>query len=228
MEDTVIKPGMYAYQFRVDILTPSGERIYINPSYTNEQTNIDVIQESLANYREIIIAMLIQYFNYYFIFVENGGTTGKVHLQGVIWSTYNYRNTFMNKLKSKYFFRHRSVKNSLSITNAKRIKSLCSYVQKDGDSFLSNLDDEEVALFPVWVKKEERTKKQFKDKLEKKIITAIQSDNYTPSDVAILIINEYWNNGMRQPARMDIIKYLGWYHPNYKASDYLENINIFN
>lgn len=227
MEDTIIKPGHYAFQFRIDLLDNKNERIFINPDYApDEKININDVTATKLEYREILKVMLEVHFSYYFIFVECGGDTGKVHLQGVIWSKHNYHNKFLNSLKSKYFFRHRTVKNSLSITNAKRITNLCSYVAKDGDAFMSNLTDEDVSKFPDWIKRESVNKKEFKKQLIARIEIEIEKDS-SPRQIALMIIEEYWNNRMRQPARMDIIKYLGWYHPEYTPSDYLNNINIF-
>lgn len=217
MEDTLIYPAHYAYQFRVDLLNKKNERI-IHPGIGEVETCYD--------YKKIVKLMVETHFSYCFIFLETAEESKKLHLQGILWSQHNYTNKFINKLKSKFFFKHRTVKNSLSITSAKRIKSLCSYVSKENKIFLSTLTEEKIKLFPTWRKKDKLNKTDFKRMLTKKIKEECDMGE-SPKDVALMIINTYWDHSMRQPARMDIIKYLGWFHPEYTARNYLENINIF-
>lgn len=222
MQDTTIKPGHYAYQIRIDILDKKCDRIFT----CHEDFSMDEAKERICYYKKQLETMLEVHFSYYFIFIENGYDTGKLHLQGVIWSQHNYTNKFVNKLKGKYFFSNRATKNSISLTTAKRITNLCSYVSKDGDSFLNNLTDEEISKFPTWKKKDKQTKKEFKQQLIEKIKKEVEQGE-TKYNIAKMIIEEYWENSMRQPARMDLIKYLGIYHPDYTAEDYIDNLGIF-
>lgn len=199
MEDTLIIPGSYAYHIRIDILDLSNCRM------------TEPKQSIMTVYDNKLKTLLDEHFTNYYIFLEKGEKTRKLHYQGIIWSHLNYTNKFINKLKAKYFLWHRQCKNSLALTSAKKIPSLASYVSKDKQIIFSNLSSQQILKIPHWNKKENPVK--FKLELYKYIKTLKDSYSHIglseKREIAIKIVQYYWDKSKRQPSRMDLIKILG-------------------
>lgn len=215
MEDTHIIPGSFAYHIRIDVLDLSNSRM------------TQIKQSIIAVYKSKIEQFLTNFTNYY-IFLEKGEKTKKIHLQGIIWSNQLYTNKYINKLKAKYFLWHRQCKNSLALTSAKKITSLASYVAKDKMLLFSNLSSKQREKIPTWQKKENPLK--FRTELYKFIQNEKNKHSTlgitTKREIAIKIVEYYWAHNKRQPSRMDLQKILG-HNGLYSAGRLVDSYHLW-
>ncbi len=123
MEDTIIKPGLYAYQFRVDIP--------INPGLTR-------IMEFMKKYET----------KYYIVGAETS-TLGKEHFQCILWFDQKIDST---KLRNWWNGKTSKTKQPVSLTSAKKIKNLGKYTMKE-KNFTTNLTKEELDKIGQWAPK---------------------------------------------------------------------------
>ncbi len=134
MEDTIVCKGLYAYQFRVDI---SG-----NPTSTAE------IRKFLELYNFVKYTGMFEL-----------SDKKKPHYQMCIWRETPF-DTPQQQTKARNYWRGKTLKTKqpVSLTSAKKIKSLCSYVKKTenqpkmDDYFqqICNLSKEEKETVPLW------------------------------------------------------------------------------
>lgn len=124
MEDTIVKPGHWAYQFRVDLLITK-------PSY------------------RLIMEFLHKYGIKYYIVAEEISALGKEHFQCILWSPIEQNTT---KLRNWWKGKTSDTAQPVSITSAKKIKSLAKYTMKDYH-FTTNLTKDEIKLIGKWEKK---------------------------------------------------------------------------
>ena len=232
MEDKIIFNGLYAYQFRLDLLNEDSSGNY-NRIILSEMPKINEMvllqtycqSKIKTSEQQNLLLMLESYFIHYYIFLEVGLTTRKLHFQGIIWSENKYSNKQLTAIKSKCFKKQRLIPNAISITSAKKIMNLASYVSKSSDRCLleNTLTDLQISKIPSW-------KKRKNDREFKKIInTTIKSSIDSGDSINVFlekIIRKYWAEGRQQPTRMTCIKYLGIFHPEYAAQDYLNTLNI--
>ncbi|AXQ65949.1 MAG: replication protein [Circoviridae sp.] len=136
MEDTIVCKGLYAYQFRVDI---SG-----NPQSTAE------IRKFLEIYK------FKKYVGQYEISGKN-----KPHYQMCLWRETPFTPSEQTKARNYWRGKTSKTKQPVSLTNAKKIKSLAAYCQKvekqlkmtDFFQHFNNLSKEEKMQIPKWESK---------------------------------------------------------------------------
>ena len=197
MEDTIVKPGLWAYQFRVDLPTKDTAKVF----------------EFIGKYN---IA--------FYIIAEEISALGKPHIQSIIWTPIEMNTT---KLRNWWKGKTLKTKQPVSITSAKKIKSLAKYTMKDG-KFLTNLTKTEVQSIGKWDKKLKQT--IWKDLL---FITAeeyddshVTGDYRTPLHRAILYdfmghMLDLHKSHNKRPAR-STLNYLGWKY------GYISNTELIN
>lgn len=136
MEDTIVCKGLYAYQFRVDI---SG-----NPQSTAE----------IRKFFEIY--QFTKYVGQYEISGKN-----KPHYQMCLWRETPFTPSEQTKARNYWRGKTLKTKQPVSLTNAKKIKSLAAYCQKvekqlkmtDFFQHFNNLSKEEKMQIPKWESK---------------------------------------------------------------------------
>jgi len=123
MEDTVIKTGHYAYQFRVDLQLDTG---------------LTRIMEFMKKYDV----------KYYIVGAETS-TLGKQHFQCILWFSSKINTA---KLRNWWKGKTLQTKQPVSMTSAKKIKSLGKYTTKE-KNFTTNLNKEEISKIGQWTPK---------------------------------------------------------------------------
>ena len=101
MEDKIIKPGLYAYQFRVDI----------------SLSKLDKVEEFINKYQVV----------HYIVGAETSNQ-GKEHFQCILWFSQKVNTT---KLRNWWNGKTTNTKQPVSLTSAKKIKNLAKYTKKD-------------------------------------------------------------------------------------------------
>lgn len=231
MEDTIIFNGLYAYQFRLDILhtKEDGDSIRVIVPSTILDHNISKYLTTYANspikteQQKMVTKMLEMHFMHYYIFVEVGTKTRKLHLQGIIWSKNKYSAVQLTGFKAKFFPTQRLIKNAISITSAKKIIALASYVSKSTLLTHNTLTPLQISKIPEW--KRRKTDREFKLIIQDVIQASINSGDSINRFIE-KIIKRYWAEGRQQPTRMVCIKLLGIFHPDYTAQDYINTLNL--
>ncbi len=123
MEDTHVKPGHYAYQFRVDIS----------------------IGEGLTK----VIEFIKKYNCSYYIIGAETSTCGKEHFQCILWFVEKQNST---KLRNWWKGKTSKTKQPVALTSAKKITNLAKYTMKE-NNFVTNLTKEEVSAIGKWSQK---------------------------------------------------------------------------
>ncbi len=126
MEDTIVKPGLYAYQFRVDI---------------DIATGLTKVMEFMKHYEV----------KHYIIGAETSDE-GKEHYQCILWFSVKINAT---KLRNWWKGKTSKTKQPVSLTSAKKIKSLGKYTMKE-NNFITNLTQLEVQSIGKWSQKLEK------------------------------------------------------------------------
>ncbi len=126
MEDTLVKPGHYAYQFRVDIS----------------------IAEGLTKVMEFITKYAVKH---YIVGAETS-EEGKEHFQCILWFDQKIQPT---KLRNWWKGKTSKTKQPVSLTSAKKIKNLAKYTMKE-NNFTTNLTQDEVNSLGKWTQKLEK------------------------------------------------------------------------
>ena len=215
MKDNIIFPGLYAFQFRVDFIKKRDSANYVR---------IDSYDEITYEYYYDRVKKFLKNFSQYHIYIEKGEKSQKIHLQGILWSHIKYTTKVFVSLKAKYFIRNRKIKNSCSITDANKILELSAYCSKGAIDNLkfSTLSADQISLIPKW--KKSYTAAQWKQMVREKIdeIKGQSANNFVVS-----ICEFYWENERRQPTRAQLIYYLGLYHEEYSAQDYINTLGLF-
>ncbi len=204
MEDKDVKPGHIAYQFRVDM---------------DITTGLTRVMEFLQKYNV----------SYYIVGAEVSDL-GKQHFQSILWFKEKQNTTKLrNWWKGKADETHQPV----SMTSAKKIKSLAKYTMKE-HNFITNLTPEEVKLIGKWDKKvkdaewnielDAHCKKFQSDYVETNTVVQTGWDTYNTSErppmVAFLsYLLDFYKAKYRRPSRATL-QYLAWKH-GYMSNDYL-------
>jgi len=215
MKDNIIFPGLYAFQFRLDFIKKRDSADYVR---------IDSYDETTYEYYYDRVKKFLKNFTQYHIYIEKGEKSQKIHLQGILWSHIKYNTKIFVSLKAKYFIRNRKIKNSCSITDANKILNLSAYCSKGAIDNLkfSTLSADQISLIPRW--KKAYSASQWKQMVKEKIDTI---KNQSPNNFAVSLCEFYWENDRRQPTRAQLIYYLGLYHEEYSAQDYINSLRLF-
>jgi hypothetical protein len=120
MEDTIVKPGLYAYQFRVDV-----------------DDNRDVTQ---------MLTFVKRYDVQHYIIGAEQSDLGKEHFQCIFWFLEKQNTT---KLRNWWKGKTSDTKQPVSMTSARKIKSLAKYTRKE-NNFITNLTKEELESIGEW------------------------------------------------------------------------------
>lgn len=194
MEDKYVKPGLYAYQFRVDV-----------ENITEYTTIFEFIQKyDCKNY--IIGAEVSE--------------LEKPHFQCILWFATKINAT---KLRNWWKGRTSSTKQPVSMTSAKKIKSLGKYCSKD-QNYVTNLTKEEMKLIGKWDVKLQNAEwaiqlDEFAKKFDSSNVDTFSQkgyDTYAYNPKAALYafiayLLDYYKANNRRPSRATL-QYLAWKH----------------
>ncbi len=196
MEDKFVKPGLYAYQFRVDV-----------EDITEYTTMFEFIKKyDCKNY--IIGAEVSE--------------LEKPHFQCILWYATKINAT---KLRNWWKTRCSNTKQPVAMTSAKKIKSLGKYCSKD-QNFITNLTKEEMKLIGKWDKKlqnaewnqmlDDFAKKFDADDVDthQKVWTSHDTYHYNPKATLyafIAYLLDFYKANHRRPSRATL-QYLAWKH----------------
>lgn len=158
MEDSIVKPNHYAYSFRVDISIADG---------------LTKVMEFMKHYEV----------KYYIVGAEVS-KEGKEHFQCILWFAERINAT---KLRNWWKGKTSDTKQPVSLTSAKKIKSLGKYTMKEGQ-FTTNLTPEEVKSIGKWSQKLEKI--QWAELLEKHAL------GYKEGEHGQDVIHHFTNNEM--------------------------------
>ena len=202
MEDKEIKPGFYAYSFRVDIA---------------HDTGLPRIMEFIKKYD-------VQFY----ICGAETSDLGKKHFQCILWFKSKQNAT---KLRNWWSGKTSETKQPVSLTSAKKIKNLGKYAMKD-KNFTTNLTKEEISAIGKWspkVKQKEWTDmleehaKKF-DPVECEVETyhqvSFNTQAYNPDAVLCAFLSymlDYYMLKNKRPSRVTL-QYLAWKHGHMKNS----------
>lgn len=194
MEDTIIKPGLYAYQFRVDV-----------------ENNADLTT---------ILSFIKKYDVKHYIIGAETSTLGKQHFQCILWFADKINTT---KLRNWWKGKTLDTKQPVSMTSAKKIKSLGKYTTKE-QNYITNLTKEEISLIGQWapkVKAAEWTKmldahaKKFdQSKVEEFEQSSFTTYSYNPNAVLyafIAYLLDFYKANNKRPSRATL-QYISWKH----------------
>lgn len=214
MEDTIVKPGLYAYQFRVDL-------------------DIDL---GLTKVMEFMTKYKVQYY----ICGAEISDLGKHHFQCILWFKEKQNTT---KLRNWWAGKADTTRQPVSMTSAKKIKNLAMYTMKEGN-FTTNLKEDEVKAIGKWKKRladaewadrlEEHAKAydktwedaakqhyanfKFDDKSEDEEIFYYRSEKI---EGFICYLLEFYRKNHRRPTRATLV-HIAWKH-GYLTNNYLYN-----
>lgn len=193
MEDTIVKPGHIAYQFRVDV------------DNTNGLT--------------LVMTFMKKYDVQYYICGAETSDNNKSHFQCILWFK-NAVNT--TKLRNWWKGKTLETKQPVSLTSAKKIKSLSAYTMKE-NNFITNLTKEELGMIPQWKKKNEKIAwASALDEHCKKFKTTsydhVEGNDYMTHEFFSYIL-DYYKSNFKRPSRATI-QYLAWKH-GYISNNYL-------
>ncbi len=193
MEDTIIKPGLYAYQFRVDV---------------DNNSDLSLVMEFITKYDV----------KHYIIGAEVS-TLGKHHFQCILWFSQKIDSS---KLRNWWNGKTATTKQPVSLTSAKKIKNLGKYTMKE-KNFITNLSPEEISLIGQWspkVKADQWSKMldEHAKKYDNNVDTFEQTnyDTYSHNCKAVLYdfiayMLDYYKTNNRRPSRATL-QYLAWKH----------------
>ena len=211
MEDTIVKPGLYAYQFRVDL-------------------DIDL---GLTRVMEFMTKYKVQFY----ICGAEISDLGKHHFQCILWFKEKQNTT---KLRNWWTGKADTTRQPVSMTSAKKIKNLAMYTMKEGN-FTTNLKEDEVKAIGKWKKKladaewsdrlEEYAKqyeKTFNILTESKIFQdehpEVNEVFYYRSEKLegfICYLLQFYKENHRRPTRATL-QHIAWKH-GYLTNNYLYN-----
>ncbi len=208
MEDKIVKPGYIAYQFRVDL---------------DITTGLTQVMEFLKKYEAS-----------YWIVGAEVSDLGKQHFQSILWFKEKQNTT---KLRNWWKGRADTTHQPVSMTSARKIKSLAKYTMKESN-FITNLTPEEVKNIGKWDKKVKDAEwnlkldehcKKFEHTYNVESVltdTLVQTgwDTYKHSErppmVAFLsYLLDFYKANYRRPSRATL-QYLAWKH-GYMSNEYL-------
>lgn len=213
MEDTIVKPGLYAYQFRVDV---------------NLDLGLTKVMEFMTKYK-------VQFY----ICGAEISDLGKQHFQCILWFKEKQNTT---KLRNWWQGKADTTRQPVSMTSAKKIKNLAMYTMKEGN-FTTNLSEDEVKSIGKWKKRLadaewadrlEEYAKEYDKEFEKFVEDNIQTYMFDkPADEEIFYYRsekcegficyllEFYRKNHRRPTRATL-QYIAWKH-GYLTNNYLYN-----
>ncbi len=201
MEDKVVKPGYYAYQFRVDV---------------NHHEGLTRVMEFIKKYEV----------SYYIVGAEISDL-GKEHFQSILWFKAKQNTT---KLRNWWKGKTAETAQAVSCTSARKIKSLAKYTMKDSN-FITNLTPQEVQNIGRWEKKIQDAEWAEKlDEYAKKFVydgtNIVQTgyDTYGHSiepalNAFLSYMLDFYRASYKRPSRATL-QYLAWKH-GYMNNNYL-------
>ncbi len=205
MEDTLVKPGHYAYQFRVDI-----------------------------SHNEGLTAVMVFIKHYDVKFYIVGAETSdnkKQHFQCILWFKKKVNST---KLRNWWKGKTLKTKQPVSLTSAKKIENLAKYTMKE-NNFTTNLTQDEVKSLGKWSQKlkkvqwtealDEHARKYCHDEENPHFIMANNmcsngyeyENGHTSTDpkvhmyAFIAYMLDFYKENQKRPARASL-QYLAWKH----------------
>jgi len=207
MEDTHVFEDHFVYSFRVDYKTANLELM------TSEQMK-EAMETFVSKYD----------IPHYVCFEETADITQKTHYQGAIWLSHKATAKKLTAMRN-WWGRQ---KGGISLTKAKKLKSLLAYVKKDftGDMnmLVTNIGIDIINIkFGTW---EIDQKKVWLEKLEIKCQQLVGETN-GKYQYCEAIIDFYTANSKAPPTRNTLYKYMLRYHPEFNASDYLVDLGMF-
>mgnify|MGYP000414096673 CR=1 FL=1 len=202
MEDRIIKPGLYAYQFRVDLELDDG---------------LTRIMEFIKKYDV----------KHYIVGAETSDL-GKQHFQCILWFAEKINTT---KLRNWWKGKTLATKQPVSLTSAKKIKNLGKYTMKN-NNFITNLTEEEIKLIGKWDPKVQNAEwTQMLDKHAEKwddshveTYQQVSHDTYGYNPNAKLYaflsyMLDYYKANHKRPSRATL-QYIAWKH-GHMTNNYL-------
>ncbi len=195
MEDTVVKPGLYAYQFRVDISIATG---------------LTKVMEFMSKYSV----------EYYIVGAEKSDL-GKEHFQCVLWFKEKQNAT---KLRNWWKGKTSKTDQPVSFTSAKKVKNLAKYTTKDGQ-FTTNLTKDEMKLIGKWSPKVKAAEwSELLDEHAKKYESqwCAEINQYTeepPLQHFLSYMLDFYRANNKRPSRATL-QYMAWKH-GYMDNNYL-------
>jgi len=193
MEDRIIKPGLYAYQFRVDI----------------SNSKITKVMEFINKYEV----------KHYIVGAETSNQ-GKEHFQCVLWFSEKINTT---KLRNWWNGKTTNTKQPVSLTSAKKIKNLAKYTKKDKNFITNLTEEEIVMIgeWKQKVKHSEFTDMldKYAMKFDDKNVEEFEQSSHTtykynPNAVLYAFISyilDFYKANRRRPSRANL-QYLAWKH----------------
>lgn len=187
MEDLIVKPGLYAYQFRVDIPTATG---------------LTKVLEFIKKYQ----------CTHYIIGAETSDL-GKEHFQCVLWFKEKVN---QSKLRNWWSGKTSETKQPVSLTTARKIKNLAKYTMKELN-FITNLSEDELKLIGRWapkVKAAEWSKLLDKHALKFKAMWCEEFNSHTEEPPVVQFMChmlELYRENNRRPNRATL-QYVAWKH----------------
>ena len=207
MEDKNVKPGLYAYQFRVDI-------------------QIDI---GLTRVMEFINKYNVQYY----IAGAETSSLGKQHFQCILWFK-DKINT--SKLRNWWKGKADTTDQPVSLTTAKKIKNLAKYTMKD-KNFTTNLTKEEIKLIGQWAPKAKAAEwSQMLDEHAAKydvVVESFEACEYGNTTVHkynskiglhafVCYMLDYYKANSKRPSRATL-QYLSWKHGHMTNNNLAES-----
>jgi len=195
MEDKYVKPGLYAYSFRVDL----------------PHSNAYVVQEFMKKYNV----------ECYIIGLEISDL-GKQHFQCILWFQSRIN---QSKLRNWWKGKTADTKQPVSLTSAKKIKNLAKYTMKDNyfKTNLSTEEINNIGKWKTklekhqWSKKLDEYAEYVRDKMDGEWVeplVQVSYDGYASSGSAkvyefIGILLDFYRSNDKRPNR-STIQYLCW------------------
>ncbi len=187
MEDKIVKPGLFAYQFRVD---------------TQHATGLSKIMLFLKRYnvKNYIVGAEVS-------------DLGKEHFQCILWFEEKVN---ASKLRNWWSGKTNTTKQPVSLTSAKKIKNLAKYTMKD-KNFITNLTKEEIVMIGKWAPKVKAAEwsKLLDDhahEFKAKWCESFNSHTEEPPAVQFMChMLQLYRTHNKRPNRMTL-QYLAWKH----------------
>lgn len=203
MEDKAIIPDHFAYSLRVD----ANMKEYNENSFL--QSLLDEFQKFYDRFEPI---------NHYYIYIEQSTIVKKTHIQGIVWTKDKLSPNDLTKMRQWW----KRPAGHISFCSAKKIKSLAAYCSKDDGERCTNLSQDQLKRIPLWVNE----KLKWTTKLKLFLQETVSSTNGV-KDYAHECIVYYITHGKAPPNRATIYKHLLRHHPDFDATDYARQINLF-
>jgi len=193
MEDTIVKPGNIAYQFRVDVDTENG--------------------------LTLVMTFMKKYDVQYYICGAEKSENNKQHFQCILWFKSAVNTT---KLRNWWKGKTLQTKQPVSLTSAKKIVNLAKYSMKE-QNFVTNLTKEELGKIGQWKKKNSKTDwTTALDEHAKKFKTTsydlVEGTDYMTHEFFSYML-DYYKSNFKRPSRATL-QYLAWKH-GYITNNYL-------